>query len=386
MGAKTQVVILLVAAQAGVLEVQAQDAAAAGMTVEERLERIESALSNQGLLELVQQLQILETEVSRLRGETEVQNHALEQLKKRQRDLYTDVDRRIQRIEHPVTTTTGAPAGEDEPPLQTLSPFQGTEVTGGRQAETPLTLELVGGEPGAAGAEGEDTVPLAAAPEIAVSETPEATDAAALAPETPEDSGAETSLPETSEDMDAETPLPGTPEAMGAEASLPEAPEDSGTEAPLPETSEDVDAETPLPETPVEVSPGRVEAEYQQAFSLLKQSLYDRSITAFQDFLARYPDSDYAGDAQFWLAEAYYVNGYFEQALLEYDALARQYPESRKLSQAQLKAALCRYELGQAEAARTQLEAIIQQYPGTTAASLARDRLAEIAAAAAPAD
>ena len=309
---------LLIAVQAGIAVVSAQEAADTEVTIAERLERIENALSNQGLLEMVQQVQSLEVEISRLRGQMEEQTHELEQLRKRQRDLYTDIDRRIQHLENPVTAATGALAGEGEPPLQTLSPFQGTEVTGGQQAETPLTMELVEQEPatGAAVAEGgdgfgsvSDTEPVA---------VPEAADI--------------------------------------------------------------------ITEAPVAVDPALIEAAYRHAFELLKQSLYDPAIKAFREFLARYPGSDHADNAQFWLAEAYYVNSRFGQALVEYSTLVQRYPDSPKRAQATLKAAFCQHEMGQVDAARRQLDEIIQQYPGTTAASLAQDRLAEIAAPAMPVD
>ncbi|MDE0157916.1 MAG: tol-pal system protein YbgF [Gammaproteobacteria bacterium] len=340
---------LLIAAQAGVAVVNAQEAADTGVTIAERLERIESALSNQGLLEMVQQIQSLEVEINRLSGEMEVQNHVLEQLKKRQRDLYTDIDRRLQRLENPLTAATGELAGEGEPPLQTLSPFEGTEVTAGQQAETPLTLELVdqvGQEPPPGSAE-EDIVPLTAPPDQAAEQVPE--------PAPPASAPAQqAALPETPDQIGAETPgqdlaASGTPGEVVAEA-------------------------------PAAVDPVLIEAAYRHAFNLLKQSLYDPAIKAFREFLMRYPGTEYAGNAQFWLAEAYYVNSRFGQALVEYGTLVQRYPESPKLAQATLKAAFCQHELGQVEAARRQLDEIIQQYPGTTAASLAQDRLADIAA------
>lgn len=355
MWVKKQAVILLIAAQAGVNGVGAQESADAGPTIEERLERIERALSNQGLLEMVQQIQSLEVEINRLRGEMEVRNHALEQLKKRQRDLYTDIDRRIQRLENPLTAATGALAGEREPPLQTLSPFQGNEITGGQQAETPLTLELVdqvGQEP-VPGSAGEDVVPLTVPPDQAAEQVPEPA-APASAP------ALEAALSEMPEEIAAETP---------------------GQEAAASGTSGEVVAEAPAAADPV-----LVEAAYRHAFNLLKQSLYERAIKAFREFLVRYPGTEYAGNAQFWLAEAYYVNSRFGQALVEYSTLVQRYPESPKLAQATLKAAFCQHELGQVEAARRQLDEIIQQYPGTTAASLAQDRLAQIATETVPAD
>ena len=163
-----------------------------------------------------------------------------------------------------------------------------------------------------------------------------------------------------------------TPEAIVAET--------SGQVSAAPETARGV-----IPTAPAAVDPALIEAAYRHAFNLLKQSLYDPAIKAFREFLARYPHSEYAGSAQFWLAEAYYVNSRFGQALVEYSALVQRYPDSPKLVQAKLKAAFCQHELGQADAAGRQLDEIIQQYPGTTAASLARDRLKQIATVPAPA-
>ncbi|MYH68764.1 MAG: tol-pal system protein YbgF [Gammaproteobacteria bacterium] len=366
-GRKPWAFTLLIAVQGGGGVVSAQEVADTGITIAERLERIESALSNQGLLEMVQQIQSLEVEINRLSGEMEVQNHVLEQLKKRQRDLYTDIDRRLQRLENPLTAATGELAGEDEPPLQTLSPFEGTEVTAGQQAETPLTLELVdqvGQEP-APGSAGEDVVPLTVPP----GQPTEPLTAPEVAGQQFDGDGLK-SVPGAEPVFD-----PGVVgEAVTAvqETELSETP---GQEPAASGTSGEVVAEAPAA-----VDPVLIEAAYRHAFDLLKQSLYDPAIQAFREFLMRYPGTEYAGNAQFWLAEAYYVNSRFGQALVEYSTLVQRYPESPKLAQATLKAAFCQHELGQVEAARRQLDEIIQQYPGTTAASLAQDRLAQIAA------
>lgn len=331
---------LLIAVQAGVALVSAQEAADTEVTIAERLERIENALSNQGLLEMVQQVQSLEVEISRLRGQMEEQTHELEQLRKRQRDLYTDIDRRIQRLENPVTAATGALAGEGEPPLQTLSPFQGTEVTGGQQAETPLTLELVEQEPATGSAAGEQIN----------GDGPPPTARGGMLKSVP---GTEpVTAPEVAGEALAASQEPAVPETV----------------------------ESTITEAPAAVDPELVEAAYRHAFDLLKQSLYDPAIKAFREFLVRYPGSEHADNAQFWLAEAYYVNNRFGQALVEYSTLVQRYPDSPKLAQATLKAAFCQHEMGQVDGARRQLDEIIQQYPGTTAASLAQDRLAEIAA------
>ena len=74
-------------------------AARPAMTPEQRLERLERMLDNQGLVDLLVRLEALQAEVQRLRGEVEVQTHTIEELKKRQRELYLDIDRRLLNVE-----------------------------------------------------------------------------------------------------------------------------------------------------------------------------------------------------------------------------------------------------------------------------------------------
>ena len=71
-----------------------------------RLAKVERAVNNSALLDMLELLESLKTEVSSLRGEIEVQSHTIEQLKQRQRDLYTDVDSRLQRVEQNGSTAS----------------------------------------------------------------------------------------------------------------------------------------------------------------------------------------------------------------------------------------------------------------------------------------
>ena len=53
-----------------------------------------------------------------------------------------------------------------------------------------------------------------------------------------------------------------------------------------------------------QLSSGSDRYNYQVAFELLKDERYDRSAAAFRQFLAAFPDSVLAGNAQSWLAES----------------------------------------------------------------------------------
>ncbi len=90
----------------------------------------------QALFELVNQVERLQRAVQDLRGEVEQQGYALEQLRARQRDLYVDVDRRLQQIEQgavaaPAGTVPGGLAGASagaEPPLRELGPARAPDA------------------------------------------------------------------------------------------------------------------------------------------------------------------------------------------------------------------------------------------------------------------
>lgn len=67
--------------------------------LDRRLERIERVISNQSLLDLSQQMQALQTEVRSLRGSLEELQFQTGKGKDQQRDLYSDLDRRVKSIE-----------------------------------------------------------------------------------------------------------------------------------------------------------------------------------------------------------------------------------------------------------------------------------------------
>jgi tol-pal system protein YbgF len=114
---------------------------------------------------------------------------------------------------------------------------------------------------------------------------------------------------------------------------------------------------------------------YQAALELLRQGRYPQAEAAFKQFLADFPESEIADNAQYWLAETHYVNREFETALAAFQVVIENHPNSRKVPDALLKAGFCEYELQRWADARRSLEAVIEQFPDATAARLAEQRL-----------
>ena len=80
-----------------------------------RLDRMESAQRNQ--LELVNQLESLRQENARLRGQVETLSNEVATLQKRNRDLYTDLDARLKKMEPQSVTVDGRSAAVDRAEL-----------------------------------------------------------------------------------------------------------------------------------------------------------------------------------------------------------------------------------------------------------------------------
>ena len=70
--------------------------------------------TREALADLLQQLDSLQTEVRNLRGKVEVQDNEIERLKSRQRELFSDIDKRVSELERrggaPVAAGAAAPA------------------------------------------------------------------------------------------------------------------------------------------------------------------------------------------------------------------------------------------------------------------------------------
>ncbi len=72
---------------------QAEVKSTVALSLEGRLQLMERRM--QALTDILMRLDRIQQEIQELRGDTETQGHALESLKKRQRDLYGDIDRRM---------------------------------------------------------------------------------------------------------------------------------------------------------------------------------------------------------------------------------------------------------------------------------------------------
>ncbi len=73
--------------------------AAQAQAVEQRLQRLERYLNNSALIDMLQRIDSLQTEVAQLRGAVEEKDNTIAAMRERQRKLYLDTDNRLAALE-----------------------------------------------------------------------------------------------------------------------------------------------------------------------------------------------------------------------------------------------------------------------------------------------
>ena len=114
---------------------------------------------------------------------------------------------------------------------------------------------------------------------------------------------------------------------------------------------------------------------YKDAYETFQKGNSEGARRKFEAFLKQYPNTELSDNAQFWIAETYYLKKDFEKAILEYEKAIVKYPEGDKLSAALFKQALAFLELGDKTNARNLLKRVIERYPQSEQAEMAKKRL-----------
>ena len=92
------------------IEMLRQELSQQGKDNEARIQRLEEAIRSIGVVELVRQIEGVNDEIARLRGQLEVIANENQQIQKRQRDFYLDLDSRLKRLEGGAAAAAGAAA------------------------------------------------------------------------------------------------------------------------------------------------------------------------------------------------------------------------------------------------------------------------------------
>ncbi len=110
-------------------------------------------------------------------------------------------------------------------------------------------------------------------------------------------------------------------------------------------------------------TPARDYALYQKGVCQGLEKQYDAKIATLKKLLDEKPNSQYAADAKFQLAETYINQEKDEQALKYYTQVIEQHPNCPHMQKSMLQSALIHRRLGQVDKAIAEFKAVITKYP-----------------------
>ncbi|MBN1592288.1 MAG: tol-pal system protein YbgF [Candidatus Coatesbacteria bacterium] len=102
---------------------------------------------------------------------------------------------------------------------------------------------------------------------------------------------------------------------------------------------------------------------------------YDSAVMGFRNYVASYPDSSAADNAQYLIGESLFAAKKFKEATEEFQRVLDKYPRSDRTAETLLRLGMCQIELKNATKARRPLEQLIERFPDSEEARLARAKL-----------
>jgi tol-pal system protein YbgF len=117
-----------------------------GLDNEARIAKLEEQIHNIGVVEVLQQIEALKQEIAQLRGQLEVLSNENQQIQKRQRDFYLDLDSRLKRLEG-----GGVPGGAQPSPGGATAPPPDAGAPGANKPASGAMSPSAGMPPPAAG-------------------------------------------------------------------------------------------------------------------------------------------------------------------------------------------------------------------------------------------
>jgi tol-pal system protein YbgF len=120
------------------------------------------------------------------------------------------------------------------------------------------------------------------------------------------------------------------------------------------------------------MSPGRL---WDMAFSDYAAGQWPLAIQGFETYMRAFPRSEQSDDAQFYIGEAYQLDGKMREALAAYERVAAEFPQSNRAADSYYKRGVIYNTLNQPDKAREMFETTIKLFPNSESSRLARQLL-----------
>ena len=141
---------------------------------------------------------------------------------------------------------------------------------------------------------------------------------------------------------------------------------------------------TPMPQasdtstTPSDTSMARASVAthlYETAYIDFTKGDFESAIEGFRDFVRRFPMTDFSDDAQFMIAQSFYIMEDYPKAIVEFRKVLDNYPAGDKVPEAMQKLGDSYLKIDDIDTARQYFKILVNRYPGTVEAARAGEML-----------
>ncbi|MCS7231384.1 MAG: tetratricopeptide repeat protein [Elusimicrobiota bacterium] len=119
-----------------------------------------------------------------------------------------------------------------------------------------------------------------------------------------------------------------------------------------------------LPKVDMGIMPTPTEF-FNMAYNDYLRGMYDLAIRGFKDYLVRYPESELATKAYFYLADCYYIKKQYQECIRIIDEYLNKYSKDDYYISMLYKKALCLENLGNKKQAQEIFDFITSKYPNS---------------------
>lgn len=137
----------------------------------------------------------------------------------------------------------------------------------------------------------------------------------------------------------------------------------------------------PVPSAPKPVSTevsGPEKQDYSNAYNELRNGHTSQSIEQFKAYLSKYPNSMYANNAQYWLAEAYRVDKNNNASYQAFVDVIEKYPNGAKVPDALLRLGMLEMDKNNVSKAREYFTRIAAEFPKSQVAPIAAKKMLKL--------
>jgi len=105
------------------------------------------------------------------------------------------------------------------------------------------------------------------------------------------------------------------------------------------------------------------QAQYSNAFALLRDAKYEEAESAFKNFIQNNKDNKLIGNAYYWLAETYYVRKDFKNSAINYLKVYQSFPKGEKAPESLYKLGMSMNKLSKVKEACVTFTKFAKEYP-----------------------